>query len=42
VDAIQCLIEKTSVVDLNASFDITWFALSAPSSKALKKNTLGR
>jgi hypothetical protein len=23
VDAIQCLIEKTSAVDLNASFDIT-------------------
>jgi hypothetical protein len=29
-------------IDLNASFDITWFALSAPSSKALKKSTLGR
>jgi hypothetical protein len=23
VDAIQCLIEKTSAIDLNASFDIT-------------------
>jgi hypothetical protein len=29
--------------ELDASlFDITWFALSAPSSKALKKSTLGR
>jgi hypothetical protein len=26
VDEIQCLIEKTSAIDLNASFDITWFA----------------
>jgi hypothetical protein len=42
VDEIQCLIEKTSAVDLNASFDITRFTLSAPSSKALKKSTLGR
>jgi hypothetical protein len=25
-----------------SSLDITWFALSAPSSKALKKSTLGR
>jgi hypothetical protein len=23
VDAIQCLVEKTSAMDLNASFDIT-------------------
>jgi hypothetical protein len=42
VDKIQCLIDKTSAVDPNASFIITWFALSAPSSKALKKSTLGR
>jgi hypothetical protein len=28
--------------DLNASFENTWFLLSAPSSKALKKSTLGR
>jgi hypothetical protein len=25
-----------------SSLDITWFALSAPSSKALTKSTLGR
>jgi hypothetical protein len=42
VDVIQCLIENTSAMDLNASFDISWFALSAPSSKALKKSSLGR
>jgi hypothetical protein len=43
VDEIQYLIEKTSAIDLDASsLDITWFALSAPSSKALKKSTLGR
>jgi hypothetical protein len=42
VDEIQFLIEKTSAVDLNASLDITWFTLFAPSSKALKKSTLGR
>jgi hypothetical protein len=29
-------------VGLNASLDITWFPLSAPSSKALRKSTLGR
>jgi hypothetical protein len=30
-------------VDLDASsLDITWFAFSATSSKALKKSTLGR
>jgi hypothetical protein len=29
-------------VDLNDSFDNTWFALSAPSLKTLKKSTLGR
>jgi hypothetical protein len=28
--------------DLNASFENTWFSLSAPSSKAIKKSTLGR
>jgi hypothetical protein len=42
LDTIQCLVEKTSAIDLNASFDITRFPLSAPSSKALKKSTLGR
>jgi hypothetical protein len=42
LDTIQFIIEKTSVMDLNVSFDITWFPLSAPSSKALKKSTLGR
>jgi hypothetical protein len=42
LDTIQFIVEKTSTVDLNASFNITWFALSAPSSKALKKSTLGR
>jgi hypothetical protein len=34
---------RKAPVDPNASsFDITWFALSAPSSKDLKKRTLGR
>jgi hypothetical protein len=42
LDAIQFLVEKTSAIDLNASFDNTRFPLSAPSSKALKKSTLGR
>jgi hypothetical protein len=43
LDKIQCLVEKTSAIDLNApSFENTWFPLSAPSSKALKKITLGR
>jgi hypothetical protein len=42
LDTIQFIVEKTSAMDLNASFDITWFALSAPSSMALKKSTLGR
>jgi hypothetical protein len=42
LDTIQFIVEKTPAIDLNASFDITWFALSAPSSKALKKSTLGR
>jgi hypothetical protein len=41
LDAIQCLVEKTSAMDLNASFDNTWFPLSEPSSKAVKKSTLG-
>jgi hypothetical protein len=27
VDKIQCLIDKTSAVDLNASSKITWFAI---------------
>jgi trehalose-6-phosphatase len=30
------------IVDLNASFDNTLFVISTPSSKALKKSTLGR
>jgi hypothetical protein len=42
LDIIQFIVEKTSAVDLNASFDITWFALVAPSSTVLKKSTLGR
>jgi hypothetical protein len=43
LDAIQYLVEKTSTINLDASsLDITWFPLSAPSSKALKKSTLGR
>jgi hypothetical protein len=42
LDRIQFLVEKTSAIDLNASFENTWFPLSAPSSKALKKSTLGR
>jgi hypothetical protein len=42
LDKIQFIVEKTSAIDLNASFHITWFALSAPSWKALKKSTLGR
>jgi hypothetical protein len=41
LDTIQFIVEKTSAMDLNTSFDITWFALSAPSSKALKKALLG-
>jgi hypothetical protein len=27
VDEMQCLIDKTSAVDLNASFENTWFAI---------------
>jgi hypothetical protein len=42
LDTMQCLVENTSAIDLNASFENTWFALYAPSSKALKKSTLGR
>jgi hypothetical protein len=42
LDTIQFIVEKTSAIDFNASFYITCFALSAPSSKALKKSTLGR
>jgi hypothetical protein len=42
LDIIQFIVEKTSAIDLNASFDITWFLLSMPSSKPLKKSTLGR
>jgi hypothetical protein len=25
LDTIQCLVEKTYAIDLNASFDNTWF-----------------
>jgi hypothetical protein len=42
LDTIQFIVEKTSAIDLNALFENTWFPLSAPSSKALKKSTLGR
>jgi hypothetical protein len=42
LDTIKFLVKKTSAIDLNASFENTWFPLSAPSSKALKKCTLGR
>jgi hypothetical protein len=42
LDRIHFFVEKTPTIDPNASFDITWFAFSAPSSKALKKSTLGR
>jgi hypothetical protein len=43
LDKIQFIVDKTSAIDLNASsLDNTWFALSAPSSKALKKSSLGR
>jgi hypothetical protein len=42
LDKIQFLVENTSVIDLNASFENMWFPLPAPSSKALKKSTLGR
>jgi hypothetical protein len=41
LDIIQCLVEYTSAIDLNALFENTWFPLSAPSSKALKKALLG-
>jgi hypothetical protein len=33
---------KAPVDPNDSSLDITWFALYAPSSKALKKSTLGR
>jgi hypothetical protein len=43
VDKIQFLVEKISGIDLDASsLENTLFLLSAPSSKALKKSTLGR
>jgi hypothetical protein len=43
LDKIQFLVEKTYAIDLNApSFENTWFSLSAPSLKALKKSTLRR
>jgi hypothetical protein len=42
LDTIQFIVEKTSSVDLNASFENTWFPLSAPTSKVSKKSTLGR
>jgi hypothetical protein len=37
----SCVFEKA--IDLDASsLENTWFLLSAPSSKALKKSTFGR
>jgi hypothetical protein len=43
LDKIKFIVEKTSGIDLNASsLKNTWFLLSAPSSKALKKSTIGR
>jgi hypothetical protein len=39
---IPFIVEKTPIVDPNASFIITCSQFSAPSSKALKKSTLGR
>jgi hypothetical protein len=43
MDKIQFLVEKTSGIGLDASsLENTWFLLSAPSWKALKKSTLGR
>jgi hypothetical protein len=42
LDTIQFIVEKISAIDLNASFYIILFPLSVPSSKALKKSTLGR
>jgi hypothetical protein len=42
LDTIQFIVEKTSTIDLNSSVKNTWFPLSAPSTKALKKSTLGR
>jgi hypothetical protein len=43
LDTIHFFVEKTPTIDLDASsLDNTWFAFSAPSSKALKKSTLGR
>jgi hypothetical protein len=43
VDKTQFLVEKTSGIDLDASsLENTWFLLFVPSSKALKKSTLGR
>jgi hypothetical protein len=43
LDKIQFPVEKTSAIDLDAPlFENTWFSLSAPSSKTLKKSTLGR
>jgi hypothetical protein len=41
LNTIQFIVEMTSAIDLNASFENTWFPLSAPSSKALKKTLLG-
>jgi hypothetical protein len=42
LDKIQFVVEKTSGIDLDAAlFGNTWFSLSAPSSKALKKALLG-
>jgi hypothetical protein len=45
LNIIPCIVEKTPIVDPDASFIITLSLdsqFSAPSSKALKKSTLGR
>jgi hypothetical protein len=42
LDKIKFLVEKTYAIDLDASFENTWFPLFSPSSKALNKSTLGR
>jgi hypothetical protein len=41
-DTIQFIVENTSAIDLNAHLIILDLHLSAPSSKALKKSTIGR
>jgi hypothetical protein len=43
LDKIKFLVEKTYAIDLDASLlENTWFLISMPSWKALKKSTLGR